>query len=212
MKRVRMLLTGEMGSGKGVASDYYAREYGAVTWSRTELMKRLAHAVADHLGDIDEILAKLFSDSEERRDILAELIAYAKSYVPEPGKPRRLYQDITQICQDYDPYCFERELAERIDGAGDHDFTLVDDVRSPEAFRFFADRGYVTVRIYADENVRRERMLERDGYLPDEETFHHPSETALRDVPHDYVIDHSVDDYDAYYRDLDALIAKVRGE
>jgi dephospho-CoA kinase len=207
---IRMQLTGEMGSGKGFISDYLASKHGAVRWSRTELMKRLAHAVVDHLGDADAILAKLFFAEDEREEVRQDLLVYANRYEREPGKPRRLYQDITQICQEHDPFCFERELAQRIDSVGVCAFSLVDDVRSIEALEFFQARGYVSVRIYAEERVRRQRMLERDGYVPSKETFSHISETALREIPHDYVLDNSADDPTAIYAEVDALVASLR--
>lgn len=210
LRPLKMQLTGEMGSGKGFISDYLALEHGAVRWSRTELMKRLAHAIVDHLGDADAILAKLFYAEDDREEVRSDLLAYASSYVAEPGKPRRLYQDITQICQDHDPLCFERELAQRIDAVGVCDFSLVDDVRSLDAFEYFAERGYVTVRVHADEAVRRRRIHERDGYTPSQATFEHISETALRDIPHDYVLDNSKDDPSEIYQILDELILTLR--
>ena len=209
---LKLLLTGSMGSGKSFISAYMTRAHGAVRWSRTELMKRLAHAIVDHLGDADSILATLFPALDERAEVRADLLAYADTYVPERGKPRRLYQDITQICQNHDPLCFERELATRIDRVQGGHFSLIDDVRSLESFEFFSERGYITLRIDADESKRRERMLTRDGYLPSEETFNHPSETVLRDVPHDYYYDNSGDDPDQLYHDLDQLIAEMRSQ
>jgi hypothetical protein len=53
-------------------------------------------------------------------------------------------------------------------------------------------------------------MVQPDGYLPSEQTFDHPSETALRDTAHDYRIDNNGDDPAALYRQLDALIATLR--
>ena len=207
---VRMLLTGFMGSGKGFVSARLTSEYGAVGWSRTELMKRLAHAVVDHLGDADAILAKLFEAEDDRAEVRGELLDYAGRYIPEPGKPRRLYQDVTQICQDHDPLCFERELAARIDLVGVCEFSLIDDVRSLEAFEFFAARGYVTVRVDADEQVRYRRMLARDGYLPSAETFNHASETVLSEVPHDHYLDNTADDPTELYRQIDELVTLLR--
>jgi predicted kinase len=207
---LKMLLTGEMGSGKSFISAYLTREHGAVRWTRTELMKRLAHAIVDHIGDANEILRKLLPDVDERAEVRNDLLTYARSYRPEPGKPRRLYQDITQICQDVDPLCFERELAQRIDSVGVCDFSLVDDVRSPEAFEFFSQRGYISVRVYAEEEVRKRRIRARDGFLPPDATFEHISETALRDVAHDYTLDNSDDDPAELFLRVDALILMLR--
>jgi len=209
---LRVLLTGSMGSGKSFISSYLTRKHGAMRWSRTELMKRLAHAIADHIGDADDILAKLFAAEDERAQVLAELLAYMDTYAPEPGKPRRLYQDITQICQDHDPLCFERELAQRIESVGVAGFSLIDDVRSRDAFDFFAAHRYITVRVEADEKVRRQRMLDRDGYLPSEATFAHPSETELAGAAHDYCINNDGDDADELYARVDELVARMRAD
>jgi dephospho-CoA kinase len=204
-----MLLTGPMGSGKGFVALYMHSVYGATRWTRTELMKRLAHAVKDSIGDPDAILNALFKNAAQRDEVRDELLEYVLHYEPEFGKARRLYQDITQICQDHDPLCFERELADRIKLVGDVPFSLVDDVRSRESFEFFKGDGFVTVRVQAPEALRRARMHARDGFLPDEATFRHISETALDDVEHDYVIVNDSDDVRKLYSDVDALMLTV---
>lgn len=207
---IRLMMTGQMGSGKSFAADYLQERYGARRWSRTELMKQLAHAIVDQIGNPDPLLESLFTDPLERSRVRAELLAYR--YQEEPGKPRRLYQDITEICQQHDPLCFERELAERIRKVGEGSFALIDDVRKKSAFDFFADLGYTSLRIAASENKRRERMLERDGYLPDEATFLHPSETELVAVDHDVTIHNEGEDLPAFYTELDDLVIRLRQE
>lgn len=212
----RLLITGKMGSGKGFAAAYFVEHYGAQSWSRTEMMKLLAHAIVDRVGDPDEVLTRIFPDPEQREDVRRELLAYAETYVPEPGKPRRMYQDVTEICQNHDPLCFEVELDARIQEAaasasGESRFSLIDDVRSLAAFEYFTSIGYRSLRIEADEEVRRERMLARDGYLPSEETFEHLSETELDDVPHDFVVVNNGEDLDAFYAELRRVAEEVLG-
>lgn len=206
---IRLLITGKMGSGKSFAGDYLATKHGAVCWSRTELMKRLAHSVADYIDAPDPILERIFADPELRAEVRDELFAYSADYEPEPGKPRRLYQDITEICQSYDPLCFERELDARINTVV-CDFSLIDDVRSAAAFDYFAGRGYRSLRIDAPETVCRQRMLDRDGYLPSERTFRHPSETELDDVAHEFTIENDGRDLAEFYRQLDELVMRLR--
>jgi hypothetical protein len=208
---VLLLMTGSMGAGKSVGADFYVEHRGASRWSRTELMKRLAHAIADSIGDPTEILRRIVPDDEDRHELTYSLLDYIATYEPEPGKPRKLYQDITQICQDHDPLCFERELAARIDQAGDAEFCLIDDVRSHAAFEFFSARGYRSVRIDAQELVRRQRMKQRDGYLPPEATFTHPSETELVEVNHDHVIENNEDNPARLYKALDDVLQIARG-
>lgn len=200
-----------MGSGKSFAANYLEKEHHASRWSRTELMKRLAHAVADHIGSPDELLERIFPDPAQRAEVREELLSYVAHYEPEPGKPRRLYQDITQICQDHDPLCFERELDARIRACGEGEFSLIDDVRSKAAFDYFTERGYRSLRIEAPEEVRLARMLRRDGSLPPKETLEHPSETELDGVPHEFVIHNESSDVEDLYRALDEVLAEIRG-
>lgn len=210
----RLLITGKMGSGKGFAAAYLAENFGAQRWSRTEMMKALAHAIVDGIGDPDEVLSEIFADPDQRDEVRLTLLDYAADYVPEPGKPRRMYQEVTEICQDEDPLCFEVELDRRIRDATagstqERRFSLIDDVRSAAAFAYFTSQGYASLRIDAPEEVRRRRMLERDGYLPAEETFNHPSETELDDVPHDFVVVNDGTDLDAFYADLRAVAETI---
>lgn len=207
---VRLLITGKMGSGKGYCADYIVEKFGAQRWSRTELMKRLAHSAVDHVGDPDEVLALIFPDASLREEVRRELIAYADHYQLEPGKPRRLYQDITELCQQHDPLCFERELDERINRVGKGGFYLIDDVRSAAAFEYFTACQYSSLRIDAPEEVRRSRMLARDGYLPSEETFQHPSETELDEIVHDFTVNNDGSDREAFYHALDRIVTTLK--
>lgn len=207
---IRLLITGKMGSGKSFAARYLENRHGANRWSRTELMKRLAHAIADHTLPPDPILESIFPDPMLRVQVEEELFHYAATYMPETGKPRRLYQDITEICQEHDPLCFERELMERINSVPDQDFCLIDDVRKSSAFFYFTERGFSSLRIDADEDKRRERMLVRDGYLPSEETFQHSSEIDLDHVPHDFYIENNGPDTEEFFKQLDAVVRTLR--
>lgn len=210
MNPVRLLVTGKMGSGKSFAADYLVTRHGAQRWSRTELMKRLAHAIVDHSVPPDPILETIFPEPNEREEVRSELLQYAATYMPEPGKPRRLYQDITEICQEYDPLCFERELMDRIQSAPEQGFCLIDDVRKLSAFEFFTTGGFHTLRINAPEDLRLERILQRDGYLPSEDTFAHASEVELDSVEHEFEIENSFDDLEGFYGALDDLVFTLR--
>jgi dephospho-CoA kinase len=205
------MITGKMGSGKGFAAARFNHKYGANRWTRTELMKRLAHGFVDHSDMPDEILNRIFADPEHRNEVRNELLDYAAAYQPEPGKPRRLYQEVTAICQQFDPLCFEEELAQRIE-ASQAQFNLIDDVRSRAAFDYFADLGYRSLRIDCPEEVRKERIMARDGYLPAEEAFLHPSETELDQVTHDFSVVNSGADLNNFYSELDAVYEALGGE
>jgi hypothetical protein len=207
---VRLLITGKMGSGKSFAARYLEDKHEAKRWSRTELMKRLAHAIADHTLPPDPILEAIFPDHLLRLEVEEELFHYAATYMPETGKPRRLYQDITEICQEHDPLCFERELMQRIESVPGQEFCLIDDVRKTSAFKYFVERGFRTLRINADEKTRRERMLVRDGYLPSEETFQHSSEVDLDLVQHDFYIENNSEENKIFFHQLDEVVSALK--
>lgn len=206
---MKLLITGKMGSGKSLAANYLVSEYGAQRWSRTELMKRLAHAVVDHTLPPDPILEKIFPEPNERDAVRSDLLRYAATYMPEFGKPRRLYQDVTEICQEYDPLCFERELQERIDQSPEENFCLIDDVRKVSAFEYFLRHGFRSLRIDAEEEVRRERILRRDGYLPSEDTFLHSSETELDQTEHEFILRNDDEDLRSFYARIDDLMRSI---
>lgn len=207
-QRLRLLITGKMGSGKSFASAYLVEAHGAARWSRTELMKKLAHALADQSGDPDIVLARIFADREERDQVRRELLEFIARYQRESGKPRRLYQEVVAICQRHDSLCFETELATRM-MLSPARFSIVDDVRTKASFEFFRERGFSTLRVNAPEPLRRARMLARDGALPSVETFRHYSELELDGVAHDFVIvnDGSLDDLHAA---LDCVVERLR--
>ena len=198
----KLFITGKMGSGKGAAALWLETNCHAQRWTRTDLMKRLAHSLTDYVGNPDEYIARLFDNKEERDHVREELISYTLDYKEESGKPRRLYQDVTEICQKYDPYCFEKELDERINLVKGVQFSLIDDVRKLSAFEFFTDQGYKSLRIQADERIRKQRMLDRDGYLPSPETFNHSSEIELDSVDNDYTIVNNSNDPKKLIEDL----------
>lgn len=213
MNGTRLMMTGTMGSGKTSAAARLETRYGAKIWVRTESMKRLSHALADQVGDVEALLTSLLPEKSERHQARDSLLRYISGYEPESGKKRRLYQDVTQIVMDVDPLAFERELYVRIlEAERDSSvFSLVEDVRSVAAYHFFHSHGYPSLRIQASETVRRSRMLARDGYLPAPETFSHSSETALDAIAHDHTLVNDGSDVGAFYQRLDEFVEQELG-
>lgn len=203
MKKIELFVSGKMGAGSSWLSNYIESNHGAIRWSRTELMKRLAHALINNDTELDHILELLFPDFSLRQEVLDDLLAYI--YKPELGKPRKLYQEVTAICQEFDSFCFERELHERMK-LSIKDFVFIDDVRSRDAFDFFTEKGFVSLRIETPESVRRTRIIKRDGYLPSEAVLNHASETELDFVKHDFVIYNTTTDPTRYTEEIDRVI------
>jgi hypothetical protein len=207
---LRLMVCGKMGTGKSTAADYLVQCHGARRWSRSTLMKQLAHAVA--FGEpIDDLLEIVLPADRLRARVAAELVVYSDDYEPEPGKPRRLYQDVAEIVMSHDPLAFERELVARIDADADgEECILIDDVRSRPAFDWYVSQNFRSVRIIASDAVRRQRMLARDGYIPDVATFEHPSETELDVVQVDFEVVNESDTPGALFSSLDAVVMALR--
>jgi hypothetical protein len=209
MSSVKICISGRMGAGVSYAATYFETAHGAVRWSRTELMKRLAHAVVDQVGDLEDILVRLFADPAERSAVRDDLLAYQPPL--ESGKPRQLYQEITEICQSYEPLCFDIELEHRIEDA-QRRFLLIDDIRSRDAFEFFTNLGYTSVRIEAPEALRQARITRRDGYLPSSAVLTHSSETELDYLQHDFTVFNLGSNAQAFAHELDIIVTQLQPE
>ncbi len=220
MKFAHLMISGKMATGKSLAADYLVEKHQAIRWTRAHLMKKVAHALIDQVGDLERLLVKLFpNDTETRQEVRYKLLKYAADYIPEDGKKRRLYQDVTEIIQSFDPLVFERELLAQIEGAKKNQqktnpnrrvLILIDDVRSRNAFDFFAKHHYHAIRMEADLDVRKKRMQRRDGKLPHPQTLEHPSETELDGVETEFVIiNNDLDSTDHLFGQLDQIVEKI---
>jgi dephospho-CoA kinase len=220
MQFAHLMISGKMATGKSLAADYLVNNHHAIRWTRAHLMKKVAHALIDQVGDLERLLVKLFPDNEQtRQEVRYKLLKYAAQYAPEEGKKRRLYQDVTEIIQSFDPLVFERELLAQVENAKrNHQkanpegrvLILIDDIRSKNAFDFFAEHDYHTIRMEADLSVRRARMLRRDGKLPHPQTLEHPSETELDGVETKYVIiNNDLESTSALFSKLDEIVQEI---
>lgn len=57
-----------------------------------------------------------------------------------------------------------------------HLYPMICDGRQTHEFKYWRDRGYLTVGITAPLEVRKERLENRDGYLPPDNAFVHDTE------------------------------------
>jgi dephospho-CoA kinase len=210
---VRLVIMGKMAAGKTQAATFLAEQYGATTWTIAQRIKETAHALVDQTGQLDMLLESVIVDPALRAQSAVALLRFADGYELEPGKPRKLYQEVGQILRDLHPstsFCWEEELERRIQRSG-QGLTVVD-LRSKEGYRFFVvDRGYRTLRIDATEEVRRRRLLARDRFaVVDDAVFTHQSETEVDSLEFEFVIDNNRDDLELLHDRLEAVVAAIR--
>ena len=188
---VRLLISGKMAVGKGTVSAYLVERHGALLMPREQIVKPFVYAVA--AGErvfVLGALAELFpGDPQAQTQVLAAIDHFMESYEPEEGKKRRLLQRVIDFVQERDPAAIERALDSRIRALDPPPrFVVIDDVRGLAAFDYFHRHGYRTLRVEADPQVCRARMLARDGLIPPEAAFTHWTETDLDQAPHEFLL------------------------
>jgi hypothetical protein len=208
---IKLMISGRTGSGMSAIAAQLGERYGAACWSRSELMKRIAHALVDGVGDLEELLSRIVPAADQRAGLREDLLSFAVHYEPEQGAPVQLYQDVVDLCQARNHLCFEHELERRIKQAGKHPFVVIDDVKGEVggAFAYLSGRGYASLRVEAPEEARRRRLLARDGHLPRSERLAHVVETGLDDAAHDFLLNSDTSP-ERVTAQLDRLVALLR--
>lgn len=201
-------MVGQMATGKTSLSNYLQEQYHATAWTVAEMIKRISHALVDQNGDLESCLIRVFPDETDRKQVFQKLLIFASNYEREGGKPRRLYQEVGQIGRDINSYCWEEELVQRIKKSPS-DFILVDDIRSKEGFGFFTDRDFKSIKLIAPLEIRKRRLLKRDGFVPDDSVFTHVSETEMESFPTDYVIENTQDNLVGPVKELNQIINEL---
>ncbi|UTR05174.1 adenylate kinase [Alkalihalobacillus sp. LMS6] len=155
-------LVGRMRSGKDTVGAILADDYGLTTFSFGAALKRFAH------------------------DIFP--------WVPPDPKPRELYQHMN-VMRDYDPDVWVRQLFAKIDALNDEaDYNgyqrvcpVITDARQLNEVAACRAKGYAIIRVEADEETRKERMIAAgDDYSV--EALRHVTETEIDDIEADYTI------------------------
>lgn len=129
-------------------------------------------------------------------DILYEVVYDILNTPIEPDrekKPRSFLQNVGSLCREINKDVFSEWIIRSIkrDGAwaDDNDkqyVCFVSDIRMPnEAKAISEEPNGLVIRLRASENVRRERLLDRDGFLMSKEQAEHESE-RVNDIPSEY--------------------------
>lgn len=124
-----------------------------------------------------------------RLSFAAPLKRIAKELWGEIGRDRVRLQRLGVAVREIDPHTWiDLMLAEFETVSGP---CVVDDCRFPNEMFALTGRGFVFVRIEADAELRRSRLL-ANGKWGGEESLRHESETALDDFEADYTIQNNI--------------------
>lgn len=161
---LNIALVGKMRSGKDTVADILKREYG-FGW---------------------------FSLSTGIRSVISELRLDNES----GPKKRHLYQGIGQHMRQYDEdvWCKNTwkniELHNRIKPGYPQPYTgniVVSDIRQKNEEKFFRERGFVIVKVFASDDIRWERIREAGDEMTPEE-FYHETELSVDTISSDWFI------------------------
>lgn len=95
-----------------------------------------------------------------------------------------------EMCCQRDPNVWIRKVERKIDEyirRNPQGRVIITDARKPPEFEWLRANGYVIIRVNADEEIRRQRMIEK-GDKFSEVDLNHPTETYLQGIAVDYEI------------------------
>lgn len=117
-----------------------------------------------------------------------------KRYFPElwdeNNKPRELYQKIGQWFREIDPDVWIKCLDKKLESYfkyGENAKVIVTDLRQLNEYNYLKSKGFVIVKVEADEEVRIERVL-KAGDKFSRESLYHETEIQVATLPCDYLV------------------------
>jgi dephospho-CoA kinase len=138
-----------------------------------------------------------------------------QTYFPDKlkeGKPRKIYQSVGQHFRTIDPDVWIKFLDKRYRKLlkyGAENF-VVTDLRQPNEYSYLKDNGFIVIKVEADDELRKERIM-KSGDVFDEEDFYHETELAVDSLPCDYVVTNN-DTLEALIQQLEFIYEESKGE
>lgn len=123
-------------------------------------------------------------------DGITDLIEMFMPNLLEGGKPRKAYQEIGQTIRKFDPDVWVNYTLNTIsltEAVYPDSHIIVKDVRQPNEARALKERGFIIVKVVANEDERVRRARENNDQF-DEEDFKHETEKAIDQITPDAII------------------------
>jgi dephospho-CoA kinase len=147
--------------------------------------------VADYLGEKYKFKAFAFGNGIKQVCSMLDL-------EPTDGrKPRALYQDIGQYVRKYDPNVWVSYLFKRINQLAPETNIVVTDVRQPNEVKSLRERGFVIIKVDADEELRLVRARSKGDNFTLED-LNHETETAVDTLDVDFTLFNNLGYVDLY--------------
>lgn len=163
-------LTGKARAGKDTVASYLVERYGYYRAAFADDMKAFA------------------------REIFPWRFAHGR-------KDREFLQSFGQKMREIDPDVWIRRLFIGLDPLMDHGVVpVITDLRMPNEYTACRERGFIIIRVDADDDVRRKRMIACGDAFRDED-LHHETERFVEGLDVDFVVENN--------GDIESLKAKV---
>lgn len=123
-------------------------------------------------------------------DGITDLIEMFMPNLLEGGKPRKAYQEIGQTIRKFDPDVWVNYALNTIsltEAVYPDSHIIVKDVRQPNEARALKERGFIIVKVVANEDERVRRARKNNDQF-DVEDFKHETEKAIDQITPDAII------------------------
>lgn len=148
---MNIALISEAGGGKDFLAEYAIRKHGFTQY-----------AFATHVKNVAKMwFPDLYGDGKEKPRWLLQAIGTKFREIDEDVWIKLMFQDID------DEVAIRRRCME----AQEH--IVVTDCRMPNEYKALKERGFVFIRVHVDEDIRRERMVNRGDIFTETDMKHH---------------------------------------
>ena len=167
---MNFIICAEIAAGKDTLASLLPGKHFAFADDIKEVCRLLRrHRLLDAYDLMDELF-----DGKEPRDIVQKLREFSK-YPLELGKDRRMYQDLGMWARQYYPDIWVDSVRRKVNVHNGP--SIITDCRFRNEFNAFLD--FHSIYVDASEEVRRQRMVQRDGEVK-HSSLGHAAESQVR--------------------------------
>lgn len=146
-----------------------------------------------------------------------------KKYFPErygngEEKDRSLLQEVGTKFREIDPYVWVKAMFNDIDEEASirkkcmemQEYIVITDCRMPNEYQALKERGFTFIRIKVDEEIRKQRQIDRGDKFTEKDLQHH-TESFYNQFECDYIITNNGTPEEAY-KQLDSVLDAITKE
>lgn len=186
--QIKVALYGGIAAGKDFVTDYLVTRYGFTRY-----------AFADNVKSIAEYwFPEIYGDGSKKPRELLQAVGTKFREIDENVWIKALLDDI------------ERKNKQRIKEGFYSENIVITDCRMPNEYQKLKENGYIFVKICANDDVRKQRMIERGDIFNSNDTQHH-TESFYDSFQYDHSISNDGTAEDLYRR-IDYLMESLMSD